>query len=100
VLLLGWVILSALTGWANYNDLGGHWLEELHEGLAASMLAIIAVHVGGVLISSLLHRENLVRAMLSGIKLGEAAQAIASARPLAVLLLLAWIAATGYWVIA
>lgn len=69
----------------------GHWLEEVHEGLAGAMLGVVA--------GSLLHRENLVRAMLTGRKAGEPAQAIASARPLAALFLLAWVVLAG-WVIA
>jgi len=66
--LLGLGIVTALAGFLTYSDYGGHWLEELHEGAASAMLALVFVHIGAVLISSLLHKENLVRAMLTGHK--------------------------------
>lgn len=99
VLLLGLGILTGLAGWAIYNDIGGHFVEELHEGLATAMLTVVFVHVAGVLSASLLHGENLVRAMLTGHKQGSADEAIPSARPLAAVLLLAWVLAAG-WLIA
>lgn len=99
VLLLALAILTSLAGWAIYNDLGGHLVEELHEGLAAAMLTLVFVHLAGVLSGSLLHGENLVRAMITGRKQGEAESAIPSARPLAAILLLAWVAGAG-WLLA
>lgn len=51
--------------------MGGHedlW-EELHEGLASLSLLLIVVHILGVITASLLHSENLIRAMLTGFKL-------------------------------
>lgn len=98
VLLLGLAIATGLAGWATYNDLGGHWLEDLHEGLAATMLTVVIVHVAGVVSGSLLHGENLVRAMVNGRKAGAPEAAIRSARPLAAALLLAWVAVAGWWI--
>jgi cytochrome b len=71
--LLGLGTVTALSGFLTYNDYGGHWLEELHEGAAGAMLALVFVHIGAVVVSSLIHRENLVRAMMTGSKrLGDA----------------------------
>jgi cytochrome b len=74
LLLLG--LVTGVTGYATYDQIGGEWLEELHEGAANSMLALVGVHVAGVLVSSLLHRENLVRSMISGYKMGEPGQSL------------------------
>ena len=98
VLLLGLGILTGLSGWANYNDIGGGFLEELHEGLAVTMLTVVFIHVAGVLSGSLMHGENLVRAMLNGRKQGMPGEAIRSARPLAGALLLVWVAVAGWWI--
>lgn len=95
LLLLG--MTTALAGWANYNEIGGEMMEELHEGLAAAMLTVVIVHLAGVVSGSLLHGENLPRAMLTGRKEGEPDAGITSARPLAAVVLLAWIALTGWW---
>ncbi len=98
VLLLALGILTGVSGWAIYNDIGGHLLEELHEGLASAMLAVVIVHLIGVFSGSLLHGENLVRAMITGRKQGSPEEAIPSARPLAALILLVWVAAAGWWI--
>jgi len=60
----------AVTGFAMTTDAfwGAKWVEELHEGLAYATLGLIALHIVGVVFSSLAHRENLVKAMVTGRK--------------------------------
>ncbi len=101
----GWAIVALLTlglltgasGWLVYQDTGAEWLEEVHEVLANGMLAVAALHVAGVIVSSLAHRENLLRAMLSGFKRGRPDEAIAGARLWVVVLMLGWVAACAWW---
>lgn len=46
----------------------GKVMEEIHEFFANFTLLLVFVHVGGVVISSLLEGENLVKAMITGRK--------------------------------
>ena len=93
--LLALAALTTLLGWATLQPWGGHGMEEAHEAAASLMLTIVAVHVGGVLLGSWLHRENLVRAMLTGRRPGPPGQGIGTgARAVAVLML---VAVLGFW---
>jgi cytochrome b len=61
---------TATTGWMYTLDAfwGVAWVEQTHKLLADGMLALIGLHVAGVVIASLRHHENLVRAMVTGRK--------------------------------
>jgi len=97
VTLLALGLLSGASGWLTYNEIGGEVFEELHEGLATAMLVLALVHLAGVVVGSLAHRENLARAMLTGLKRGAAEQAIPGARPLAAIALAGWVALCAWW---
>lgn len=42
--------------------------EDIHESTANLTLLLIFVHVAGVIVSSIIHRENLVKSMITGYK--------------------------------
>lgn len=95
VVMLGLTVVIAASGWSIYNDVGGEWLEEVHEVAGNALLLVVLVHVAGVLLASRMHRENLVGAMFSGRKTGDPAEGIQRAwRGLAALMLVAVI---GFW---
>lgn len=54
-----------------FSQPGSKWadiLEEAHEFFANFTLFLVLVHVVGVLVESLIHKENLVSAMMTGFK--------------------------------
>lgn len=94
-LLLGLGLGVAASGLALYAEWGGEWLEDAHEAAAFAMLAAVIAHVVGVVVVSVLQRENLTLALVTGRKHGAAGDAIRGSRPLVALLLLAALA--GLW---
>ncbi|MGB5559832.1 MAG: cytochrome b/b6 domain-containing protein [Paracoccaceae bacterium] len=47
---------------------GAQWVEDAHKTLVNFLVLLVALHVGGVVFSSLRHRENLVLSMMTGEK--------------------------------
>ena len=93
--LLGLGAVVTATGWATFAEIGGEWLEEVHEGAANLMLGLVVVHIAAVIISSRLHREHLIASMIHGKKMGTPEQGIGRPwRPLGALLLAAVV---GFW---
>ncbi|HEY8008353.1 MAG TPA: cytochrome b/b6 domain-containing protein [Methylocella sp.] len=68
--LLAMLTGTCITGYMMTTDAfwGAKWLEHVHEVVANLTVALIALHVLGVLIASFEHRENLVKAMITGRK--------------------------------
>ncbi|MDR2195075.1 MAG: cytochrome b/b6 domain-containing protein [Gallionellaceae bacterium] len=87
LLLLGVVVAaSGIAIWFNFDD---DWVEEIHELSSSVMLAVVGMHVVGVIVSSVLHRENLIRSMINGRKAGLPGDGIDSNRAYGLLLLFA-----------
>ncbi|NMM42906.1 cytochrome B [Rhodospirillaceae bacterium KN72] len=68
--LLACMAVLVATGWMGTLDAfwGVEWVEEVHETFANLLLALVGVHVLGVVWASLKHGESLVRAMVNGRK--------------------------------
>ena len=87
-LLIGLSGLAVLGGEEGHGPLAG-WLgvgtgvalHEVHELLAWTMLGLVAMHLVGVAVESLFHRENLVGAMVHGRKPRRESGSVASVRP-------------------
>jgi len=73
--LLAVTLATGVSGWLTFNEIGGDAFEEVHEVCANTWLALVVVHVLGVVFSSVLQRENLARAMITGRKRGAEAEA-------------------------
>ncbi len=66
------VMLATITasGIAMTMDMfwGVEWVEEVHETAVNLTLLLVVLHVAGVVHAGLAHKENLVRAMITGMK--------------------------------
>ncbi len=90
VALLASLLFTTVTGMATYGaadaagplaswfsqvgHLGEEWLEDVHEFCADFTVLLVVVHVSGVMVESLIHRENLVRSMIDGYKRPESSR--------------------------
>ncbi len=70
VALIAMLVGTCSTGYMMTTDAywGAKGVEEVHEVLANLTVGLIVVHVLGVLVASFEHRENLVKAMVTGRK--------------------------------
>ena len=68
--LLGTVILTCASGWLSITDRfwGVARVQNAHALLSQALVALAGLHVGGVVYTSLRHRENLPLAMVTGRK--------------------------------
>jgi cytochrome b len=70
VALLFMLTVTAGSGYLMTTDAfwGVEWVENLHKAAVNMMIGLVGLHVAGVVLSGLAHRENLIRAMITGRK--------------------------------
>jgi cytochrome b len=70
IALIASLIATCVTGVMMTTDAywGAKWVDVVHEALANVTVGLVALHVLGVLVTSFEHRENLVKAMVTGRK--------------------------------
>lgn len=66
--MLAALLITSVTGILAEPRGAAEVYEELHEVFGNVTLALVVVHVSGVVLSSTMHHENLVRAMITGRK--------------------------------
>ncbi|MDD3528937.1 MAG: cytochrome b/b6 domain-containing protein [Gallionellaceae bacterium] len=68
--LIGLVLSLGVTGYMQGLDAywGEEWLQELHEGIATFLIGLAGLHALAAIVMSRLQRVNLVKAMVTGIK--------------------------------
>jgi cytochrome b len=97
LLMLTLCAASVASGWAIYNTVGPQWLDKLHDVAANFTVIMVLIHLLGVFVGSYTYRENLVKAMVTGRKLGAANEGISSARASAVIILVACVLAVVWY---
>lgn len=70
LMLLGTLAVTCATGFAMTTDpfWGAKWVEDVHETCANLAVGLVLFHILGAVTTSLMHGENLVKAMVTGRK--------------------------------
>jgi len=83
----GWAVLALLavvalavgTGWVTSQDDSAELWAGLHALAGNGIMVLVGLHAAAVIVTGLLHRENLVRAMVNGYKRARSGEGIPGA---------------------
>jgi len=78
--MLALVLAMAVTGIMLGQGNGG--VKDIHEVLAYVLVGVVVVHVMGVALHTVRHRENITASMIHGKKAADQSEAIVSSRPI------------------
>ncbi len=93
--LMAFVLPLTASGWSVYNDVGGEWLEGVHEFFGNGLLVLVLAHLGLLALGIWLRRRNLALPMLTGRQEGAGPDLVK--RPLRGLAALVLLAVLGWW---
>lgn len=96
LVMLALTLAVAASGWAVEHNPADAGSQDLHALAAVMLLAAVGIHVIGVLLDSVLHDENLIRAMFSGRKWGASQYAIHRSRLGVAILIVTTVSAFWY----
>ena len=86
------ILLIDLTGYWTVKGYLGDLMGGAHEAIASLAMGLVFIHIAASIIMSLLHKENLVRSMITGKKRGTPEQGIRFPMQLiGMLLAIAWV---------
>lgn len=95
ILLMALVVLTTASGYLNYEELTGDWVEEVHETLGNGLLVVVLAHIALIVGASVLRGRNLAMPMITGKTPGQGADLVK--RNHAWLAGLILVAVLGFW---
>ncbi|MDP4302452.1 cytochrome b/b6 domain-containing protein [Leptothrix discophora] len=93
--LMAFIVPLTASGWTVYNDIGGEWLEGVHEFFGNGVLVLVLAHLVLIALGSWLRGRNLAMPMLTGRTEGIGPDLVK--RPLRGVAVLVLVAVLGWW---
>jgi cytochrome b len=98
-LLLAVILMVTISGYIVYEELGPDLFEELHETLGNLLIAIVGIHIGGVVINAVIQKVKIAMSTEQTGAAKRVAATIERSRPYKWMAALIILAVTYFWVI-
>ncbi len=98
-LLLAVILMVTISGYIVYEELGPDLFEDLHETLGNLLIAIVGIHIGGVVINAVIQKVKLAMSAEQAGAAKRVAATIERSRPYKWMAALIILAVTYFWVI-